>query len=91
LVDEARSFNYADNDRTLEMFDGSRKIYLGDWISKDDLSEFSKMSRIEKNYVRPHSLKICSNDERIFGLQLTLHMFRAVFPNEDEIVDEYGD
>jgi len=24
-------------------------------------------------------------------LQLTLHMFRAVFPNEDEIVDEYGD
>ena len=27
LVDEARSFNYADNDRSLEMFDGSRKPF----------------------------------------------------------------
>lgn len=69
------------------MYDGSKTLAPGDYLVKSDLSEFAKMTKAEKNFARPFSLKVCSNDERIFGLQLTLEMFRPVFPNEDEIVE----
>ena len=38
----------------------------------------------------PHSLEVCANDERVFGLQLTTAMARTNFEKEIELIEKFG-
>lgn len=38
----------------------------------------------------PYSLKVCEDNNRIWGLQLTLAMKRYPFEGEDELIEKYG-
>ena len=65
----AGSFEYLDGGGILL---GDRKIYSEYMIYDSDSYLFGMMGTTEKEYSIPHSLKICFNDERIYGMQLTL-------------------
>ena len=38
----------------------------------------------------PYSLMVCADEERIWGLQLTLAMKRSIFEGEEELIEKYG-
>lgn len=88
LMPEASSFKL--HERSIVMNDGSRTLDYGDFITTSDLGEIGRMPLVEREFTRPYSLKICSNEERIFGMQLTTMMYRADFKNEAEIMEKYG-
>lgn len=84
-LDEAKSFTWSATGDLL-MNNGSQ-IDHGNHIEDDDIGNFALMGNQEMEYSMPYSLKVCSNSERIFGLQLILGMHREPFDNEDEIIE----
>ena len=38
----------------------------------------------------PHSLQVCANDQRVFGLQLTTAMTRMPYEKEDFLIEKFG-
>ena len=62
----AGSFEYLDDGSIL--LGGERKIYSEYMINDSDSYLFGMMGITEKEYSIPHSLKICFNDERIYGM-----------------------
>lgn len=75
------------NERT----DRLNSIDRGNWLTDNDEGNFNLMGHIEMEYSLPHSLKVCADSFRIYGLQLTLYMRRVPFEREDEIVEKYGE
>ena len=61
-----------------------------DFIVESDLPKFGLMGLTEKEYSRPSSIKVCFDEQRIYGLQLTLHMVRESFTDEDLLIEKYG-
>lgn len=47
------------------------------------------MGGVEKEFSMAESLKVCHNQDRILGLQLTIKMHRYYYRNEKMLIDKY--
>ena len=88
-MEGASSFKASDDGLYAVMNDNSRSIRMSNLTQETDLGEFAEMPLYEKEYSIPYSLLICHNDHSIFGLQLTLAMYREEFDGEAELIEDY--
>ena len=88
-MEGASSFKGSDDGLYAVMNDNSRTIRMSNLTQETDLGEFAEMPLYEKEYSIPYSLLICHNDHYIFGLQLTLAMYREEFEGEAKLIEDY--
>lgn len=48
------------------------------------------MYPIETQYSMPSEMVVCHDSQGIYGLQLTLKQQKYAYPNEEEMLEEYG-
>ncbi len=70
---------------SLDLFNSGGQI-----AQQTDLMRVSKFGVIEQEYSMPREIEICHDNDRVYGLQLTLKMHRFKYRQEEESIKKYG-
>ena len=64
--------------------------FVTNYLEESDIIQFGLMGDIEKEFSEAQSIYVCHDEERIYGLRLTIQMHRENYFDEDVIIKKHN-